>query len=358
MKIAFITSGSLLHCDENIIPHLIGYYTIGWFPYFIGNDSLEKLSDIIKISSSNNIYFSYIKSPHRYRSFYTFYMFYKHIRYVKKWEPDIVYINGGAFPWLPLLCSLFFPRNKMIWALHDVIPHSSANKREYISSFFIQSIFKNYHLLSHNQYTIFCKRKHNKNAYFAPHPLCDYGNRYADKSIFDNTKIHFLFFGRIEGYKGIDLLIHAAEYARSIIGNRFDIIIAGNGDFNKYRSIIRNQDIFIIKNYRIPDSEIASLFFNAHYLVLPYSDATQSGPMHIALNYGVPVLASDIDAFDYFSKKFSSVIQIPRTVEDWGKEIIKRCQITYKHENIDTTAYKSEIIEAYINMFNDVYNST
>ena len=39
------------------------------------------------------------------------------------------------------------------------------------------------------------------------------------------------------------------------------------------------------------------MFTTAHYLVLPYNDATQSGPLMIAYNYNLPVIVSNLAAF-------------------------------------------------------------
>jgi glycosyltransferase involved in cell wall biosynthesis len=356
LKIAFVSDKCFLHCDENIIPQLIQYFTIGWFPFFLRDDNIETISKIEKFAQDNTLSLSYTEAGRRYKNIYTGISLYKHLLNVKKWQPDIIYINAGAFPWLPLLCFILFPKNKCIWAVHDVIPHSSSNKREYISAFFIRRLFDNYHLLSEYQYNLFKKTRHGKAVYFAPHPLCEYDTKDMIALYLDTNKIHFLFFGRIEEYKGLDLLINAAEYAYQKIGDKFNMIIAGFGEFERYRRLIKNQNIFIIKNHKIPDNEVASLFLSSHYLMLPYKDATQSGPMHIALNYGMPIFVSDIDAFKCYVNEFQNIISIPSSVKEWGEKIIQCCTTDYKPKRIDISEYKQKIIKAYINMFYNVFN--
>lgn len=47
----------------------------------------------------------------------------------------------------------------------------------------------------------------------------------------------------------------------------------------------------------MPNNKIADLFCQSHFLILPYKDVTQSGPLMIAFNYGVPAIASNLPGF-------------------------------------------------------------
>ena len=47
----------------------------------------------------------------------------------------------------------------------------------------------------------------------------------------------------------------------------------------------------------LKNDEIILYFQEADYLVLPYDESTQSGPLLIAYNYNIPVIASDIELF-------------------------------------------------------------
>jgi glycosyltransferase involved in cell wall biosynthesis len=74
-------------------------------------------------------------------------------------------------------------------------------------------------------------------------------------------------------------------------------IIAGQGEpIEKYAQRILYPELFEIRNYRIPEEEIDELFQRASFTVLPYTDATQSGVIPIALAYGVTVIASEVGA--------------------------------------------------------------
>lgn len=103
--------------------------------------------------------------------------------------------------------------------------------------------------------------------------------------------INFLFFGRIEKYKGIDILLEA--YAK-ICNESTTLTIAGDGDFSEYKDITENCSNMKLYNRYIQDEEVGQLFSTKNtVLVVPYIDATQSGVIPIAVDYLVPIIASD-----------------------------------------------------------------
>ena len=105
-----------------------------------------------------------------------------------------------------------------------------------------------------------------------------------------------LFFGRIYDYKGLKYLIEAEP----IISREFPdvkIMIAGEGeDFQKYRKMMVNPDRFIVHNDWISDAQRADYFNRAGMVVLPYTDATQSGVVPVAYNFRKPVVATEVGA--------------------------------------------------------------
>jgi len=99
-----------------------------------------------------------------------------------------------------------------------------------------------------------------------------------------------LFFGRLEAYKGIPILVEAAEKLRGQL--RF--AIAGPGKLPprlKWR-IESQPDLFELHNRFLSEAEVAYLFQRASVCVLPYIQATQSSVPHIAAAFGVPVVAT------------------------------------------------------------------
>lgn len=103
-----------------------------------------------------------------------------------------------------------------------------------------------------------------------------------------------LFFGRIEKYKGLGYLIEAVKILREE-GVPVKVVIAGRGsDLENYRSRITDDATFDLLEHFIPVDQVQNLFMRANMVVLPYTDATQSGVVALALQYGRPVVATDV----------------------------------------------------------------
>lgn len=103
-----------------------------------------------------------------------------------------------------------------------------------------------------------------------------------------------LFFGRIWGYKGLQVLIDAEPLISKHISD-LRIIIAGEGEpFGKYERSMINSQHFEVHNYRISDDRVAGLFRQASVIILPYLEASQSGVVSIAYAFGKPVIATRV----------------------------------------------------------------
>jgi glycosyltransferase involved in cell wall biosynthesis len=102
----------------------------------------------------------------------------------------------------------------------------------------------------------------------------------------------FLFFGRVETYKGLRYLLDASDILRSR-GHSSKLIIAGRGpDLETHRQrVATSPSVELIDRY-VPASDVASLFRRSTAVVLPYTDATQSGVATIALANSCPVIAT------------------------------------------------------------------
>jgi len=104
----------------------------------------------------------------------------------------------------------------------------------------------------------------------------------------------FLFFGRIESYKGLRYLLDAGDILNQR-GHDFRLVVAGTGeDLTRYRDrIASSRWVELIDRY-IGAAEIPGLFRRAMSVVLPYTDATQSGVSAMAFAYSRPVIATDV----------------------------------------------------------------
>ena len=104
----------------------------------------------------------------------------------------------------------------------------------------------------------------------------------------------FLFFGRIESYKGLRYLLDACDALRSR-GHVIRLVVAGTGaDLERHRGrIAAAAGIDLIDRY-ISAAEVPGLFRRAMAVVLPYTDATQSGVAAMAFAFARPVIATGV----------------------------------------------------------------
>lgn len=110
-------------------------------------------------------------------------------------------------------------------------------------------------------------------------------------------KDFFLFFGRIDKYKGICNMVEAFNQCTL----EHSLVIAGSGDLTEYeKAICKENDKIILVNRYITDGEMISLFENSIAVVLPYIEATQSGVLPISYKLGKPVITSDVEGLTQF----------------------------------------------------------
>lgn len=137
-----------------------------------------------------------------------------------------------------------------------------------------------------------------KNVYYHPFPsllteAVVSGNEYVQE--IEKEKDYFLFFGRIEKYKGVDLLYQV--FKDSSFLKQEKLVIAGKGDIYFDYQPLKN---VILINRFIRDNEIKNLFQKAKCVIFPYISATQSGVFSFCFYFGKKIIASDVSFFQEF----------------------------------------------------------
>lgn len=198
-----------------------------------------------------------------------------------------------------------FPNAKTYIALHDPIPHSKY-KMAFFSKFLelfgfgiSKEIYMNADsIIVHSRcFVDYVEKKYHKNnsVYYLPlgrHNF--YKNIACKESIieYDSNKWNFLFFGTINHYKGIGILLDAFTRIEARYKN-VTLTIAGNGNFDEFKEKCNGLGNLTVINRWIRDSEVDSLFSGENIIVVvPYLDATQSGVILVAMDYHVPIIAS------------------------------------------------------------------
>lgn len=104
-----------------------------------------------------------------------------------------------------------------------------------------------------------------------------------------------LCFGRMVEYKGLDVLCRAEQHLASRLGG-YQVCIAGEGDPDLFQSAIGPSRRVTVINRFLSDTEVATLFQRARLVVLPYTQASQSGVLAIAFAFGKPAIVTSVGA--------------------------------------------------------------
>lgn len=232
----------------------------------------------------------------------------REIHELRKGEYDVYHIQ--SYKNLLVEIFMFYTAKKyckaVVTTVHNVLPHE------------VSKLDRNLHkqwykisdaLIVHNEATRECLVKlfpftESKIA-VVPHGA--YSNLYNNNQTEyteREPKIHFLLFGQMRPYKGIDILIQAIPYLKEEIRKKIRITIAGNQlpgqDRTDYAEMIRkyhSEDCIDFQKRRVPDEELPELFEKADFCLFPYKEIYGSGALLMAYTYDKPVIASNVPAF-------------------------------------------------------------
>ena len=204
------------------------------------------------------------------------------------WVPDNNF-------WLSTVLVAFMPKKNLIVSLHNYVNHSDSRGWEQKIMDAVIKRFHNFHFHSPRQWEAFCSDFPYKKSFSTVMPVKDFGEPAGAPSLFKNGKKTFLFFGGIRAYKRPDLFLQVSNRLKG----KANFAIAGNGpDWEKVKGMIDPDNPVECMIRFIENEEIPELFTSADFLVLPYEDITQSGPLLTAYNYCLPVIASSLPYFE------------------------------------------------------------
>lgn len=116
--------------------------------------------------------------------------------------------------------------------------------------------------------------------------------------------IDALFFGRIEYYKGLDVLIDAGRRMQNV---RF--VVAGKGDVSQVFGIGDLPSNFEHINQYVPDDKLAELIQRSKVIVMPYRDATGTQTVQSIFYYEKPIVATNVGCFpEYIEDGIDGII--------------------------------------------------
>jgi glycosyltransferase involved in cell wall biosynthesis len=216
---------------------------------------------------------------------------------------DLVHITGVHLWNVPLVWALRRRRLPVVHTLHDLDPHHGVRFAPLIRLWNREIVRSATHILVHGRRyraQLIAGGLHPARVTAVPllHGFWGFGRGDAPAEMaFDEQRCPAdtargptaLFFGRIEQYKGIDILLAAWRQACAA-GMVARLVIAGPlaGDV-----VLPSRPAGVeLRDRRIDDTEALALFSSADLLVLPYRDATQSALIAAAYSCRRPVLVT------------------------------------------------------------------
>ena len=298
MQINYITYDSWWDTDVTVLPDLAKNFNVNAFCLSPVKGAKYPTKEL-----PSNISFSQVCQRYRDRDPRSFFVALKYfakcfLRHHSK--DDIYFVIPGKNPYFLFLMLCFFPKSRTIISSHNYLEHgdnkslgaSLGNKLKEK----IYRKFRLFHFFSKQQNDLFKKDFPYKKSFYTDMPPKDFGDgKQVERK---DSKVVLLFFGLIRDYKRLDLLIGAINRLEN---PNIKVVIAGHAsdsDIKKYTNMIRNKELFDLRFGFVKNEDIANYFVNSDFLVLPYESATQSGPSLVAVNYGIPVIASSIPAFE------------------------------------------------------------
>lgn len=204
-----------------------------------------------------------------------------------------VWVMDNNIWYAPLFIGLASAKHVIV-SIHNYVDHKDTKKWAMRIKDSALKKFRYFHFHSQGQEEAFKKDYPEKKSFYTTMPVKDYGEPKDIPNFFNNDNRVFLFFGYMRDYKRPDLFIKASN----LLKRDANFVIAGHGEnIPKYQEMIDADSEMKCMFRFIDNEEIPGLFTSAHFLVLPYDDSSQSGPLLTAYRYGLPVIASDLPYF-------------------------------------------------------------
>jgi glycosyltransferase involved in cell wall biosynthesis len=218
------------------------------------------------------------------------------VKQINRLQPDVIHIQRGH-PWFNFALP-FLRARAIVTTIHDVSLHSGDRESSKIPRFTHRLAVKYadqiiVHGEALRQELAAKSDRPPDEINVLPRGVNSIYRRYITRAVAEEDDT-VLFFGRIWAYKGLKYLIEA-EPVISAACPGLKIIIAGRGeDLQPYYEMMAHKDKFFVYNQRIPDDRVAGLFQRAAVVVLPYTDASQSGIVPLAYAFKKPVVVTAV----------------------------------------------------------------
>lgn len=319
MKVALLTGGGSEHYQYGLTKGLV---EAGVVVDFIGNDSMSK-SDVVKLPGVNFLNLRGDQDPNKplfVKVLRILKYYWKLISYVISTDVNLLHIqwDNKFFIFDRTILILFYKiiGKKIVFTAHNIDSQVRAGTNSFIDR---MSEHIRYKLVDHIiVHTNIMKEQlvkwfniSSQKVSVIPHGILDSVPRTSLRRsdarltlrIAETEKV-LLFFGMIDRYKGVDILLRAFSILLKRDRN-YKLLIVGSSKIGKsyldelrlLASELLIEDHCLFNFQFVPDEKIEMYLKAADCLVLPYRNIFQSGVLFLAFSFGIPVIASDVGNF-------------------------------------------------------------
>jgi starch synthase len=237
-------------------------------------------------------------------------------RTIARWQPDVIHVHDAPDPRSLLIA----PRRPTVLTIHDPVPHPGALQapapwtraafdrteeiwRRRADVAIVHSDILKHELATVRRYPQVSVIAHGMDVESAPAPV--------------PAAPLVVLFGKLQPYKGIEVLDAAMPL---VWASRPDVrfVVAGRGD-----AVPQVQDPrFTLHHRYIEWEEVRDLLDRASLLVLPYTQASETGVGSLGVARGIPVVVSDVGALPELALTRDYVVP-PRDPESLAAAILR-----------------------------------
>tara|TARA_A100001015_G_C15021242_1_gene728101 strand:- start:1237 stop:2274 length:1038 start_codon:yes stop_codon:yes gene_type:complete len=200
---------------------------------------------------------------------------------------DCLLFDNAHISNIPLALVAYFLRLKLVFTIHDWIPHEGKMARATrLHNWVLESFLADYFIVFSSIET---------EVPFSVLKLSGFQSNFKKSKV---SNLSFLFFGRIQPYKGLQNLIYIAEKVKREMPNAV-INIIGEGQDKALDVLSKLSNVNVINKF-ISEDDLNSQLKKTTAVILPYDNATQSGVIIKSFSMGIPVIAFDVGALKYY----------------------------------------------------------
>ena len=140
---------------------------------------------------------------------------------------------------------------------------------------------------------------------------------------------NLLYFGVIRPYKGLEDLVEAFDGLPPDQIDRYWLTVVGESweGWTRPLELIersRYRDRITLVNRYVPDQEVGAYFRGADAVVLPYHRSSASGPLHVTMSHGLPVVVTAVGGLVEAASGYAGAELVPPRDPDVLRQALLR----------------------------------